>query len=124
MGRVCLSGPIDRLADWQQGILAEALSFYKCLDNVILNGKTKVYGNRSDSIRYPQGVQIVVRSTDDEMLVIYHAFEDDLQDLEIEIPVGYRVSKSFYGDKISIVGNKIAIRGLKPFTAGAVLLKK
>jgi len=124
MGRVCLSGPIDRLSDWQQDILTEALSFYKHLDNVILNGKTKVYGNRSDSIRYPQGVQIVVRSTDDEMLVIYHAFEDDLQDLEIEIPVGYRVSKSFYGDKISIVGNKIAIRGLKPFTAGAVLLKK
>ena len=122
LGRVCLSGDVPKLADWQKAILKEAMDFYAKLENVICNGRTKIYGNRSSCQRYPEGVQVVCRKTEDEMLVLYHAFEDDMQDVEFTVPAGFKVKNSYYGDKIHVCGDKITVKDVKPFTAGAVLL--
>lgn len=124
LGRVCLSGNVPKLADRQKAILKDAMDFYAGLENVICHGRSKIYGNRSSSMRYPCGVQAVVRKTEDELLVVCHAFEKDLQDVEFSIPAGFRVKHSFHGDKISVSGDKITIKDMKPFTAGAVLLGK
>lgn len=124
LGRVCLSGDVPKLASWQKEILKNAMDFYAKLENVICNGRSKIYGNRSNCMRYPEGVQVVVRQTDDEMLVLYHAFEKDLQDVEITIPAGFKVKDDFNGECIKVNGEKISIGDLKPFTAGAVLLGK
>lgn len=124
MGRVCLSGPVDLLSPWQQDILNEALEFYSKLHNIILNGKSRLYGNRSASMRYPEGVQAVARETDDEILVVYHAFEKDFENIEIDVPSGFKIKDCFYADKISLEGNKIIIKDVQPFTAGAILLTK
>ena len=124
LGRVCLSGDVPKLADWQKKILKDAMDFYAKLENVICNGRTKIYGNRSSSMRYPEGVQVVVRKTDDEALVLYHAFEKDIRDVQISIPADLKVKDSYYGDKILVADGKITIKDVKPFTAGAVLLGK
>lgn len=124
LGRVCLSGDVPKLFDWQKSILKEAMDFYAKLENVICSGRTKIYGNRSSSMRYPCGVQAVCRKTEDEILVVYHAFEDDLQDVAFTVPAGFRVKESFHGEHISLCGDKISIKGMKPFTSGAVLLGK
>ncbi|MBE5867733.1 MAG: alpha-galactosidase [Lachnospiraceae bacterium] len=124
MGRVCLSGPIDQLQDWQQDILSSALRFYEKLEDIIINGKSKVYGNRSECMRYPKGLQVVCRSTNTEMLILYHAFEKDIKDLEIDIPDGFQMKDTFFGDKIHVTDGKVKILGAQPFTAGAVLLSR
>lgn len=124
MGRICLSGPIDMLSDWQEDVLKSALAFYSKLDNVILNGKTKIYGNRSDSMRYPTGLQLFVRKTEDEILVIYHAFENDVKDIAIDIPSGFTIKDSFFADNIKVSEGKLEVIGAAPFTAGAVLLSR
>ncbi len=124
LGRVCLSGSIDKLDVWQEEIVANAMNFYSKLESVIKNGKTKIYGNRGKCSRYPDGVQIVVRSTTDEILVVYHAFESDLKNVEVAIPDGFKVKDSFYADKIKVEGNKIKISDMESFTAGAIWLAK
>lgn len=124
LGRVCLSGHVDKLADWQRDIVADAMKFYDKLEDVIVNGRTKMYGNRNNNTRYPEGVQAVVRKTDDEILMVYHAYADDLKDVEIEIPSGFKVKAEFMADNIKVVDGKIFIKDTRPFTAGAVLLGK
>lgn len=124
LGRVCLSGPMDKLAPWQEEIVQQAMSFYSKLEDVIKNGKTKLYGDRGKCTRYPEGTQIAVRSTDDEILVICHAFENSKNEFEIDIPSGFTIKESFFGNGISVNGSRLKINKMKDFTAGAVLLRK
>ncbi|MFA7637012.1 MAG: alpha-galactosidase [Monoglobales bacterium] len=124
LGRVCLSGDIDKLSDWQRDIIGKAMKFYSKLDNVMKNGRTKIYGNRSSSMRYPAGVQAVLRKTDDEILLVYHAFESDLMDIEIKIPEEFEPRDEFFADCIKVSDGKIHITDPKPFTAGAIILFK
>jgi len=124
LGRVCLSGEVDKLSEWQKGILSDAMTFYAKLENIIKNGKSRIYGNRSKSMRYPSGVQAVIRQTDDEILVVYHAFEADINSVKIPIPKGFKKLSEFFGDCFNISDESIVINNPQPFTAGAVLLKK
>lgn len=122
LGRVCLSGDVPKLAPWQKDILKKAMDFYAKLENIICNGRTKIYGNRGNCMRYPEGVQVVVRKTEDEVLVLYHGFEKDLQDVTVEIPTGFTVKDSFFADQITVTDGKVEIKDIRPFTTGAVLL--
>lgn len=99
-------------------------AFYRKLSNVIRCGKTTVCGSRGKSVRHPEGVQIVVRKTDDEILVIYHGFKKSDGEFEIDIPSGYVVSDSFYADSAELTDGKLLIKDVKEYTAGALLLKK
>ena len=124
LGRVGLSGEVDLLEPWQRDIVASAMKFYEKLENVIKTGRSRLYGNRNNNIRYPSGVQAMVRKTDDELLMVYHAFEKDLETVEIEIPEGFKVKAEFMSEKIKVSDGKIVISETPPFTAGAVLLGK
>ena len=124
LGRVCLSGDIDKAPEWQCELIKDAMDFYKNLENIIENGRTKLYGNRSNSMRYPTGIQAIARKTEDEMMVVYHAFDGDIIDLEIDIPDGFKLADSFNADKFIVSDSKVKIIDAKPLTAGAVLLRK
>ena len=124
LGRVCLSGELDKLAEWQKVEIENAMKFYGNLENIIEDGRSKLYGNRSSSMRHPEGVQVLTRQTDDEMLIVYHAFADDMQDCTFEIPAGFTVTDSFHGDNIHVNSTTVTVSDCKPFTAGAVYLKK
>lgn len=124
LGRVCLSGPIDKLLPWQEDFVKEAMIFYEKLENINKNGKTKIYGNRSICTRYPSGVQVVVRSNSDEILIVYHSFENNLYNTEVEIPTNFVVTDTFNVDNAVVENGKIRIFDMKPFSAGAMLLRK
>ena len=124
LGRMYLSGPVDLLLDWQRDVLMQAVNFYRKLENVIENGRTKLYGNRSSSMRYPEGVQVVMRKTEEDMLIVYHAYNGELPDVTFVIPEGYTVQDSFYGDHIHVDGSVVTVRGCEPLSAGAVYLKR
>ncbi len=124
LGRICLSGQIDELSPQQKDTLKSALAFYKKLDNIILNGSTKIYGNRGNSMHHPKGVQIVVRKTDDEILVVCHGFKNAEGKFNVEIPFGFEITDSFYGENISIHNNELVIENMADFSAGAVLLRR
>lgn len=124
LGRVCLSGDIDKLENWQYDILKHGFDFYQKLSDIIKFGKTTVCGNRGKSMRHPTGVQIVLRKTEKEMLVVYHGFDDSDGEFEIDISDGYVSSDNFYADNAQIIDEKIIVKDIKPYTSGALLLKR
>lgn len=123
-GRVCLSGKIDTLAPWQSDIVKNALKFYENIESVLKDGTTKLYGNRSKCTHYPEGTQIALRSTENQILVICHAFDNPCGDFETEIPNGFKIKDSFYGENVCVENGKLRIKAMEPFTACAVLLEK
>lgn len=123
-GRICLSGRMDQLAPWQCEIVKKAMDFYEKLENVLKNGTTRLYGNRGKCTHYPEGTQIALRSTDNQILVICHAFDNPCGAAEIEIPNGFAIKESFYGDNVTVENNKLIIKAMDSFTACSVLLEK
>ncbi len=124
LGRVCLSGCIDKLAPWQEEIVSEAMDFYAGLENIIKNGLTKVYGTRKKCRRYPEGTQVAVRSTDNEALVVCHNFEGAGGNLNVDIPDGFKTARSFNGENVILENGVLTIPEMAGFTAFALHLKK
>lgn len=123
-GRVCLSGRIDTLLPGQLEIVKNAMDFYDKLDCVLKNGTTKIYGNRGKCMHYPEGTQIAVRSTDNEILIICHAFDNPGGEFKIDIPTGFAIKERFYCDNISVENDKLVVGNMQSFTGCAALLEK
>ena len=122
LGRMCLSGDVDDLTVEQKQILHRAIDFYKKLDDVIINGSSHIYGNRGRNTRYPKGTQAVLRKTDNEILLVCHAFDEPCEKLEIEIPSGFEIYDTFNPKNINLSHNKLVINKMDSFTAEAILL--
>ena len=59
LGRICLSGDVDKLERWQEEVIKSGFAFYGKLSNVIKHGKTTVFGNRGKSVRHPEGFRLL-----------------------------------------------------------------
>ncbi len=124
LGRICLSGRIYELDNRQMNILKRALAFYKNLENVIINGNSKIYGNRGNNTRYPRGTQAVLRETDTDALIVCHAFENASDKFTFKISDGFTIADSFGENTIFLNGNVVTISKMRNFSASAVYLKK
>lgn len=122
LGRMCISGDIDRLRTEQWNTVSDGLEFYKKLENILLHGITKIYGERSVNIRHPKGTQIAVRRNNREILMVCHGYEESAEEMVISIGRGYRLHSSFGRDIFKIGKDKITVRKMKDWTAGAVYL--
>lgn len=124
LGRVCLSGPMHEMNTDQRAIVKAAMDFYAKLTDVILNGDSRIYGNRGNNTRHPTGTQIVVRRTADEILVVSHAFEEPCTDeITIDLGVNAVITDRFGRSNAAIDNGILTIQPMDSFTAGAVLLK-
>ncbi len=123
LGRVCLSGPMNELNTEQRAVVKQAMDFYKQLEDVIINGDTKLYGNRGNNTRYPTGTQAVVRRTDKQILVVCHAFREPLEkELRIDLGADVAVENRFGDVKVSVENGQLVIDPMQPLTAHAILL--
>lgn len=124
LGRLCLSGQIDTLREEQLELIKESIDYYKKLENIIKYGETKIYGNRGKNTRYPTGTQIVVRRTEEQVMVVCHAFDEPAEDMVIDFPGNYEITDSFYGNGISIEDGKLIIQKMNARTAQSVLINQ
>lgn len=122
LGRVCLSGPIDKLTAHQRALTAEAMAFYAKLEDVLVNGDSHLYGNRGNNTRYPTGTQVVVRRTARQILVVCHAYDQPAGEMTVNLGVNATVTDSFYGDGLTVQNGVLTVPTMSPFTAKAVLL--
>ncbi len=95
LGRMCLSGDVTNLTDAQWKVIDDGIAFYKTSYGAIKKGKSYRYGPKVTSERHPNDWQAVVRSNDEETLVVLHCFEGKLPD-EIRIPVKHTNIVSTY----------------------------
>jgi alpha-galactosidase len=78
LGRMCLSGDVYDLQDFQWEIVQKAIHFYKVCAPVIKQGRNYRMGPHVKSYNHLKGWQAVCRKSTDEkrILVVLHAFEE------------------------------------------------
>ena len=90
LGRMCLSGDVDRLDESQWAIVRNALRLYRLAAPVIKAGRSRRTGTVGESWRRPQGWQAVTRISEDgtAALIVAHTFESAPCCLEVALPPG------------------------------------
>jgi alpha-galactosidase len=90
LGRMCLSGEIDRLSEAQMEVVRRATGLYRQAAPIIRDGVSRRFGEGGESWRHPHGWQGVMRVAGDRALLVVHAFAEPPE--RIEVPVeGWRV---------------------------------
>ncbi len=106
LGRVCLSGDIHELADWQMEIVRRAIEFYGNVTDVIDHGRSHFHGPEALSYVDPRGWQAVVRIHEDRALIVAHGF-DLAEPLDVTLPIpgeGWTIADQF-GDTPATLGS-------------------
>ena len=121
LGRLCLSGEIDRLTDEQWSLVLVAIRFYEQVAPIIKNGKSRLYRQIGYAWRHPQGAQAVIRFSGDgdQALVVVHTFADPLPtEMDISLPHGrWQISSAFpkITASVEVVANQLRIKVTSEF---------
>jgi len=102
LGRMCLSGDIDRLSDSQWDLVLRAQKLYRQATPIIKYGSSRRFGEIGPSWRHPRGWQGVVRISQSESaaLVVIHAFEDHPAQAQVPLPgTHWRIVEQFHAGK-------------------------
>lgn len=135
LGRMCLSGDIRELADWQWDIVDEAIRCYKHCAPVIKNGRNYRQGPRVTSYNKPAGWQAVYRAdeTGQKLLVVFHSYADCAEEMELALPGAvqdeqgtWKLTEKFHSSHLTEKweGNSCKVKGIRPFDAAVWLLQK
>lgn len=88
LGRMCLSGGIDRLPEDSWLFTREAISLYRKCSPVIKEGVSRRFGETSTSWRHPRGWQALVRTGASQCLMVIHTFAGAPDEIMIPMPDG------------------------------------
>lgn len=132
LGRMCLSGDVYDLADWQWEIVEESIRFYKRCAPVIKNGRNYRQGPLIKSYHHLRGFQAVCRkgTEDAAMLVVVHTFEEAPEELEIILPEAdgavWRLAEKFCRKEITaeLRGEKLQFCGMTDYDGAVILLER
>lgn len=123
LGRICLSGDIERLSADQWDIVTGGIRFYQRAESVLLRGKTRVFREGVTHIRHPEGLQAVLRENEREALVVFHGFEQPPKEYLVPLGGDWEISEVFGQAAFAVQPDGVRIAGIGPWTAGAVLLR-
>jgi alpha-galactosidase len=128
LGRMCLSGEIDRLSARQSELVNRAMAMYGRAAPIIRNGTSRRFGQMAESWRHPRGWQGVVRTSvaGDAALVVLHAFAAPPAEVHLPLPIGeWSMGEQFdaLGDgACTFQAGRLLWRPRRPFTATVALL--
>ncbi len=133
LGRIMLSGDVERLAPWQMDIVRRALDFHAASAPVIADGSQFIH-RRLASRSYPEpaGMQLVTRVANDgsRMLAILHAFENAENGPDWLVPGNWRIERAFVGSKVKTAvrregpNSRLFFSDIADFSAAALLLQR
>lgn len=126
LGRICISGAVNRLNQKQMQILREGLDFYRQAAGILKQGKSRRYGEEPQSWRFPKGWQAVVRCHGERALVVAHSFHQAPETLRIPLPAGYEIQRVYARQGIECIcmGDALLLDFVRDMDGVAVLLKK
>ena len=77
LGNPGISGGIHLLDRDQFNVVKNHLEMFRRIDHLILNGTTRIFGERVENYRTPKGCQVVLRENraDAEALLVCHSFD-------------------------------------------------
>lgn len=95
LGRMCLSGGIDRLSGDSWNLAREAITLYQKCAPAIKEGVSRKFGETSPSWRHPRGWQAMVRTGTSQTLVVVHTFAGAPDEIVIPMPDGVSLVECF-----------------------------
>ena len=110
LGRLCWSGPVDKLSKEQFAAIPKAENFYEKVSHIIKDGRSKVYRTQFINNRNPQGTQVVARVSKDksEMLVVCHYF-NNAEPMTIQLDGNYTLQESLFSTNCSVNNSTLSI---------------
>jgi alpha-galactosidase len=133
LGRMCLSGDLDRLSQRQSRLVSQAAQLYAKAAPIIRAGTSRRYGKVGESWRHPRGWQGVVRTSVDgrRALLVLHAFAAAPSNVSIplrtrDLPrATWRMWDSFgSGEAHAHDGNEVRWRPDNDFCAHIILMER
>lgn len=130
LGRMCLSGEIDRLSEEQMELVRTAQQLYVQAAPIIKNGTSRRLGTIGESWRYPEGWQGVVRVHDSGQfaLVVVHVFSHAPVSIQVPLPKGdgWRIRETFSEADTTcrIMKEALVFRPAADFSAAVILLAR
>lgn len=123
LGRMCISGGIEKLpaASWQ--LTREAIALYQTAAPVIKCGTSRRFGELGASWRHPQGWQAVVRSSADQTLVVLHTFADSPEEITVPFSGDWEIVQSFGHAFAVAASGELMVRSVGDFCGAIFLLK-
>lgn len=131
LGRMCLSGEIEKLDELQWNWIEKGIRFYKEVDPIIQHGRSYRYGKEDLSYSNPKGWQAMIRMAEDGKrgIAVIHTFQDIPDKIELSLPIqekeDYQVV-SYYGldgTKILIENQILKVTDLKEWEGMVVLFQ-
>lgn len=97
LGRLCLSGGLDRLHPWQKDLLKEALDFYEDIKYILKDGVSRRVHECTRNMYKLTGADALVREGENgEVLVVAHSYGlDQPQTIRIPLRSGLALRKAF-----------------------------
>lgn len=105
LGRMCLSGGIEKLSPETLSIVREAIDFYQKSAPVIKYGRSRRAGEIGKSWRHPEGWQAVVRVSENQALIVLHSFANAPDRVNIPLEGVWIAAGSFGIDPGEVVFN-------------------
>ncbi len=106
LGRMCLSGAIEKLPGESWQLVREGIALYGRAAPVIKYGRSRKYGPAPASWRHPRGWQALVRRSETQALVVVHTFENAPESIEVPLEGGWELDGSL-GDAPSALADGI-----------------
>ncbi|MBR6358205.1 MAG: alpha-galactosidase [Lachnospiraceae bacterium] len=95
LGRLCLSGEIFDLDEEKWGAALSAIGFYGKVSHIIKDGYTKSIRANVRDYTKPEGYQAVLRTLNNEALLIVHTFENGKNPPIEDFFTGYDIVEEF-----------------------------
>lgn len=129
LGRMCLSGDVYDLEEWQWKIVEESIRFYKRCAPIIKNGRSFRQGPCVSSYNHLRGWQAMCRRGGDteQMMVVLHSFEECEDTVEIELPEAgkdWKITGEFHREGICarLCGGRLQVSSLQAYDGAVILL--
>ena len=127
LGRMCLSGEIDRLSQSQWMRVQAAMDLYRRVASIIRDGTSRIQGDIGQSWRHPTGWQAVVREAAGEKtaLVVIHVFDRAPAEIQVRLPGNeWIVDATLSGVPLSLIDGNIILTQPRAFSGDVVHLRK
>ncbi len=124
LGRLCWSGDMFGLSDAQMSEICRAEDYYENVSDIIRHGKSEIYRTNEINLRYPEGIQAVLRYSDDgdRAMIVYHCF-DNPTPLCVPLKGEWEIESTLYDADITL-GESLVINETKEVFGNVIVLKR
>jgi alpha-galactosidase len=124
LGRMCLSGAIEKLPGESWSRVREAIDLYAKAAPVIKYGESRRFGAMGESWRHPTGWQALVRRSENELLVVLHTFADAPAEVSVPLSGDWEIVYRLGEGSAIVSGQSLQVKTAGDFAGEVLFLRR